>query len=70
MPKSFTLLNNPAESFMSWYGINDEISLKRLIIYRVKRKIPILNLFKNEHNMQNRLIKRFKFYQSLFRIAD
>lgn len=61
-PKSFTLLNNPGESFMSWYGINDEISLKRLVIYKVKRKIPILNLFKNEHNMQNRIKKRFKFY--------
>ena len=65
-PKSFTFLNNPGESIMSWYGINDEISLKRLVIYKVKRKIPILNLIKNETTMQNRLNKRFKFYQELF----
>lgn len=65
--KSFTLLNNPGESFMSWYGTNDGISLKRLIIYKVKRKIPILNLMKTEHTMHNKLKKRFIFYQKLYK---
>jgi hypothetical protein len=66
-PKSFTLLNNPGESIMSWYGINDEISLKRLVIYKIKRKIPILNLIKNENTMKLRINKRFKFYQELYK---
>lgn len=66
LAKSFTLLNNPGESFMSWYGINDEASLKRLLIYKVKRKIPILNLVNTEKTLSDRLNKRFTFYQKLW----
>lgn len=64
--KSFTLLHNPGESFMSWYGADDPISLKRFLVYKTTRAFPVLNLYKAKDSIEKKLNYRLEFYNLLF----
>lgn len=66
--KSTVLAHNPIESFASYYGQLDEITPKRFIIYKVKRDIPLINLYnadKNSHVLAKRHLSRLDFYRNL-----
>jgi endonuclease/exonuclease/phosphatase family metal-dependent hydrolase len=65
VPKSFTILQYPGESFSNFYGTNDPNNFKRLLIYRVNKKIPLLNIYKAE-NMHKRMAKRLEYYYDLY----
>lgn len=67
--KSTVLAHNPIESFSGYYGHLDEISMKRFVIYRVKRDLPMINLYNfndDSHNLQTRHLARMDFYKNLF----
>lgn len=66
VPKSFTFLYFPFESFMSWYGINTECSKNRFLIYKLKSDIKVINLLKDIRPLNERIIYRFKSYFKLY----
>jgi endonuclease/exonuclease/phosphatase family metal-dependent hydrolase len=66
--KSTVLAHTPIESFSGYYGHLDEISMKRFVIYKVKRDLPLLNLYNfnnNSTNIQTRHLARMDFYKNL-----
>jgi endonuclease/exonuclease/phosphatase family metal-dependent hydrolase len=66
VPKSFTLLNLPNESFMSWYGINTETNFKRLLIYRLTKDINLINLYDCGDSLKERVECRLDSYLKLY----
>lgn len=65
VPKSFTLLHYPGESFSNYYGTNDKYNMKRLVIYKIKKTLPLVNLYKAV-TLNERTDKRINFYYDLY----
>jgi len=66
VPRSFTLLHFPNESFMSWYGIDSEVNLKRLIIYKTTKDIKMINLYDCGDTLKDRVTCRLDSYLKLY----
>lgn len=66
VPKSFTFLHFPFESFMSYYGPNTECSKSRLIIYKLRKDIKVLNLIKDSHHNDEQIYHRLDSYFKLY----
>ncbi len=68
VPKSFTLLHFAGESFSNYYGTNDDVSLKRGIIYKIKEgyTLPVINLYK-KNKFSERSTNRLSFYIELYK---
>jgi len=66
VPKSFVFMYFSAESFMNWYGVNSELDMKRLIIYKTTKPINVLNLYKHHDNINSRNKYRLNMYLKLY----
>jgi hypothetical protein len=66
VPLSFTFLHYPNESFMSWYGLTSENSLKRLLIYKTTKDIKFLNLFNCGTTLKEKINCRLDSYMKLY----
>jgi endonuclease/exonuclease/phosphatase family metal-dependent hydrolase len=66
IPMSFTFLHYPNESFMSWYGLTSENSLKRLLIFKTTKDIKFINLFNCGTTLKEKINCRLDSYMKLY----
>jgi len=66
VPLSFTMLNLPNESFMSWYGVDTEISFKRLLVYKTTKTVKLVNLYDCGETLNERVSCRLRDYLKLY----